>query len=92
MTARLTDELRNEVAAHPGEPVLVVDDASAAKYFLVSEARLMHLEAIAGEESKATLSKLQGLIAEADASPEIEADDFRRQVNNMIEERRTSAS
>lgn len=52
----------------------VLDDSGRASFFLVPEARLTHLESVAGEESDATLARLRKLIAEADASPDIEAE------------------
>ncbi len=37
MAAKITDEMRNEIAAHPGEPVTVLDDQGHKVYYLVEE-------------------------------------------------------
>ncbi|WP_146395540.1 hypothetical protein [Pseudobythopirellula maris] len=66
--------MRIETAAHPGEAVPVVDEKGQASFFLVPEARLSHLEAVAGEESEATLGRLRSLVAEGDAADDLEAD------------------
>ena len=37
MAADITDEMRNEIAAHPGEPVPIIDRQSNEVYNLVGE-------------------------------------------------------
>ena len=86
MAAKITDEMRSEIAAHPGEPVPVVDDTNNAKFYIVTEARLTHLEAVAGEESEATTARLRELIAAGDASPDVPADEARERILNLAKE------
>lgn len=85
MPAELTPEMLSEIAAHPGEAIRVVDATGGQTFFLVSEDRLTHLEAVAAEQSTATLDRLRELISEGDASSEVDAsvvyDELMRRAN-----------
>lgn len=82
MATKLTTELQLAIAAHPGEPFPVVDDAGQT-FYIIPEARLTHLEALARDESQATLERLQALIAEGDASPDVSADEAEKRILRM---------
>lgn len=71
MPTRLPDDLLSTVAANPGEPVPVVDD-TGKRFYIVPEARLTQLEAAANDQSEAALARLRELIAEGDASPDVD--------------------
>lgn len=86
MDARLTDELRDALAARPGEPIPLVDEATGGRFYVISEDRLAHLEAVAREQSEATTERLRQLIAEGDASPDVPADEARERILRMARE------
>lgn len=60
--AHATDEQLLEIAAHPGEPVPVQDDAGRVVAYLVTPKALDNLQS------------LRGLIAEADESVDVPAE------------------
>lgn len=59
MAAKITDEMRSEIAAHPGEPVTVIDEQGKKVYYLVDE----------------NTPLLRALIHEGIDSPEIPAEE-----------------
>lgn len=59
MAANITDEIRNEIAAHPGEPVPIIDKQCQKVYYLIEE----------------NTPILKALIEEGIASPEVPAEE-----------------
>jgi hypothetical protein len=56
--------LRDEIAAHPGKAVPVVDDQANKVYFLVEEASLLHMQGLAAEQDEESQRRLKALIQE----------------------------
>ena len=70
MAADITDEMRNEIAAHPGEPVPIIDRQSQKVYYLVEE----------------NTPLLKALIQEGIASPEVSAEEAFAQLRQRAAE------
>lgn len=70
MAARITDEMRNEIAARPGEPVTVIDEQGKKVYYLVEE----------------NTPLLRALIQEGIDSPEIPAEEAFSELRNRAVE------
>ncbi len=50
MTAKLPDELRTAVSAHPGEPLELIDEQTHVAYVLVSADEFQRLKTAAEDE------------------------------------------
>ncbi|QDT70079.1 hypothetical protein MalM25_30240 [Planctomycetes bacterium MalM25] len=90
MPAKLTAEQLSEIAAHPGEPIPLIDEAGDTGFYIIPATQLTGLEAAARRESGATAERLRAMIDEADRAPDLEADEFRRRVEAMVDQRRSS--
>lgn len=71
MAAKLTDEIRDEIASHRGAPTPIFDEASATTFYIITEERLAQLEALARSESESSVTKLRDFIAQGDASADV---------------------
>lgn len=71
MQAKLTEEQRSAMAAHPGVPIPIIDDDTEQTYYLISERSLTHLENAANLASESSRQRLQKLIEEGDATESI---------------------
>ena len=70
MAAKLTDEMRNEIAAYPGQPVTVIDEQGQKVYYLVEE----------------NAPLLRALIQEGIDSPKVPAEDAHARLRQRASE------
>lgn len=67
MASKLSNELRQEIAANPGQTDPLIDDQSKKTYYLVGEDFLFQ----GLEQDEASRARLLALIREGDAGPEV---------------------
>ncbi len=84
MTAKLTDELRDEIAANPKQAVPIVDDQSGKVYYVVDDEFLFGKV----EQDAESRQHLIGLIEEGFASGEISEEEAHERMRNMIDKYR----
>lgn len=85
MDVKLTNEMRDALAAHPGQAVPIVDDESKRKYFLVEETSLLHLQGLAVQQNQASHQKLQALIQEGIRSDHVAAEVAESRIRKVIQ-------
>ena len=51
MTAKVSDDIRQELAQHPGGPVTIEDAHTQARYIVIAEDRFEHIQRLAYDDS-----------------------------------------
>lgn len=85
MTARLTDEMRRQVAAHPGQAVPVLDEQAHKTYYLIDEASLQRLQGLGRDEDGAIRERLRNLIKEGIQSEHVSAEEAEARIRKAIQ-------
>ena len=65
MTPQLTPEMRQALAAHPGQPLFVEDAATKATYVLISEAAFQKVQPLIYDDSEPDVTEFLPLAHEA---------------------------
>jgi len=88
MTTKLTDEQRRAVEAAAGQPVIVADEATKKRYFLLNEEAFAHLRSLQSAQDEESTSKLRELIDEGIRSGELAGDkafaDLRAEAEKLV--------
>ena len=85
MAAKLTNEMRDEIAAHPGQAVPVVDDQVDKVYVLVEESSWLHLQGLAAEQDAESQRRLQALIQEGIDAEHIPAEEAEARIRRVVQ-------
>jgi hypothetical protein len=76
MQVPLSPQQRDAIAAHPGEPLAVVDEfGNAAGYYLVPAPAFLHLQSLSAENAQQRQNELRRLIEEGLESPDVPAEE-----------------
>jgi hypothetical protein len=81
MAAKLTNEQRNDIAAHPRQAVPVVDDQDNKVYYLVDEEFLLG----AAEHDEQSRERLLALIREGFDGEEVSAEEGEARVRRKMQ-------
>lgn len=75
MQVPLSPQQRDAIAAHPGEPLAVVDEFGTAGYYLVPASAFLHLQGLNEASDRQSHEQLRRLIQKGIDSPEVPADE-----------------
>lgn len=73
MSISITAEQRDALLAAAGVPLRLIDEQNHAAFYLVEEASLLHLQAVADDKEEESLNRLRSLIQEGIDSPGVPA-------------------
>ncbi|QEG34069.1 hypothetical protein [Bythopirellula goksoeyrii] len=82
MAAKLSPELRQEIADNPGQAVPLVDELSNRTYFVVGEEFLF----LAVEQDKASRARLLALLQEGEESAEVSREEGFARMRAKVQE------
>ena len=82
MAARLTNELRNEIAAHPRQAVPIFDEQNDKVYFLVDEKFLQS----AAEHDEQSRNRLLALLQEGFNGKEVSEEDGEARIRQKMQD------
>jgi len=85
MAAKLTNEMRIELAAHPGEAVPIVDEQANKVYFLVEEASLHHMQGLTVEQDEASRQRLKALLQEGIDADHVSAEEGEARIRRVVQ-------
>jgi hypothetical protein len=85
MQVPLSPQQRDAIAAHPGEPLAVVDEFGNAGYYLVPAPAFLHLQGLNEASDRQSHEQLRRLIQEGIESPGIPADEAFERLRRFAE-------
>lgn len=92
MSLSLTPEQRDAFQAQAGVPLRLIDEQNHQAFYLLDEASLLHMQAIAKELTMESQDRLRALIQEGIDSPGIPAEEaatrLRQFAQNLAQDRK----
>lgn len=82
MASKLSNELRQELAANPGQGVPLIDDQANKTYYVVGEDFLFQ----GIEQDETSRARLLELIREGDAGPEVSREEGFARIRSKIDQ------